>query len=202
MKEEKNSLLNLPNILSFSRILLIPVFLALMINKKIVEAGAVFFLAGFTDVLDGFAARLLHQKTKLGALFDPAADKLLMTSAFIVLTIPSLNSPQIIPLWLTIVVICRDLFIVSSAFALYKLKGQKSFPPSVLGKASTVCQFTVLILVLFFNSFKISSPSLQPLYFLTLVLTILSGMHYSYIGFRIISLPRKSQIMNKENSHD
>lgn len=191
-KEEKNSFLNLPNILSLLRILLIPVFLVLMIQGKIVEASAVFFFAGFTDVLDGFAARLLHQKTKIGALLDPAADKLLMISAFIVLTIPSLNSPHIIPLWLTIVVISRDLFIVSSAFALYKLRGQKSFPPSFLGKSSTVCQFMVLIFVLLFNSFHISFPYLRLLYFLTLALTLLSGVHYSYIGFRIISLPKKN----------
>ncbi len=191
-KEEKNSLLNLPNILSCLRILLIPVFLALMIQGKVMEASAVFFFAGFTDVLDGVAARLFHQKTKIGALLDPTGDKLLMTSAFIVLTIPSLNSPHIIPLWLTIVVISRDLFIVSSAFVLYKLRGQKTFPPSLWGKSSTVCQFMVLILVLFFNSFQISFPYLRLLYLLTLALTLLSGMHYSYIGFRIISIPKKS----------
>ena len=191
-KEEKNSLLNLPNILSCLRILLIPVFLALMIQGKVMEASAVFFFAGFTDVLDGVAARLFHQKTKIGALLDPTGDKLLMTSAFIVLTIPSLNSPHIIPLWLTIVVISRDLFIVSSAFALYKLRGQKTFPPSLWGKSSTVCQFMVLILVLFFNSFQISFPYLRLLYLLTLALTLLSGMHYFYIGFRIISVPKRS----------
>lgn len=191
-KEEKDSLLNLPNILSLLRILLIPVFLALMIRGKVMEASAVFLFAGFTDVLDGFAARLLHQKTKIGALLDPAGDKLLMTSAFIVLTIPSLNSPHIIPLWLTIAVISRDLFIVSSAFALYKLRGQKTFLPSLWGKSSTVCQFIVLILVLFFNSFQISFPYLRLLYFLTLALTLLSGVHYSYIGFRIISIPKRS----------
>ena len=191
-KEEKNSLLNLPNILSLLRILLIPVFLALMIQGKVMEASAVFFFAGFTDVLDGFAARLFHQKTKIGALLDPAGDKLLMTSAFIVLTIPSLNSPHIIPLWLTIAVISRDLFIVSSAFALYKLRGQKTFLPSLWGKSSTVCQFMVLILVLFFNSFQISFSYLRLLYFLTLALTLLSGVHYSYIGFRIISVPKRS----------
>ena len=190
-KEEKNSLLNLPNILSLLRIFLIPVFLVLMIQGKVMEASAIFFFAGFTDVLDGFAARLFHQKTKIGALLDPAGDKLLMTSAFIVLTIPSLNSPHIIPLWLTIVVISRDLFIVSSAFALYKLRGQKTFLPSLWGKSSTVCQFMVLILVLFFNSFQISFPYLRLLYFLTLSLTLLSGVHYFYIGFRIISVPKK-----------
>ena len=155
------------------------------------EASAIFFFAGFTDVLDGVAARLFHQKTKIGALLDPAGDKLLMTSAFIVLTIPSLNSPHIIPLWLTIVVISRDLFIVSSAFTLYKLRGQKTFLPSLWGKSSTVCQFMVLILVLFFNSFQISFPYLRLFYFLTLALTLLSGVHYFYIGFRIISVPKK-----------
>ena len=191
-EEEKNSLFNLPNTLCLLRVLLIPVFLILMVQGKILEASAVFFLAGFTDVLDGFAARLLHQKTKIGALLDPAADKLLMTSAFIVLTIPSLNSPHVIPLWLTIVVIGRDLFIVSSAFALYKLRGQKTFPPSLFGKSSTVCQFMVLILVLFFNSFQVPFPYLRFLYSLTLALTLLSGVHYSYIGLRIISAPRKS----------
>ena len=191
-EEEKNSLLNFPNILSLLRILLIPVFLVLMIKGKVMEASAVFFFAGFTDVLDGFAARLFHQKTKIGALLDPAGDKLLMTSAFIVLTIPSLNSPHIIPLWLTITVISRDLIIVSSAFALYKLRGQKTFLPSLWGKSSTVCQFMVLILVLFFNSFQISFPYLRLLYFLTLALTLLSGVHYSYIGFRLISAPRRS----------
>ncbi len=191
-KEEKNSLLNLPNILSLLRIFLIPVFLILMIRGKVKEASAVFFFAGFTDVLDGFAARLLHQKTKIGALLDPAGDKLLMTSAFIILTVPSLNSPHIIPLWLTAVVISRDLFIVSSAFALYKLRGQKTFLPSLWGKSSTVCQFMVLILVLFFNSFQISFPYLRLLYFLTLALTLLSGVHYFYIGFRIISVPKRS----------
>jgi len=190
-KEEKNSLLNLPNILSLLRIFLIPVFLVLMIQGKVMEASAIFFFAGFTDVLDGFAARLFHQKTKIGALLDPAGDKLLMTSAFIVLTIPSLNSPHIIPLWLTIVVISRDLFIVLSAFALYKLRGQKTFLPSLWGKSSTVCQFMVLILVLFFNSFQISFPYLRLFYFLTLALTLLSGVHYFYIGFRIISVPKK-----------
>ena len=201
-EEEKNNFFNLANILSLLRILLIPVFLVLMVQGKVVAASVVFFVAGFTDVLDGFAARLLHQKTKIGALLDPAADKLLMTSAFVVLTIPSLNFPYVIPLWLTVIVIGRDLFIVSSAFALYKLRGQKDYPPSLFGKSSTVCQFVVLVLVLFLNSFQISFPYMRLVYYLTLALTLLSGVHYSYIGFKILSAPRKSQIMLKENSYD
>jgi len=192
MKAKKNRLFILPNVISLLRILLIPIFIVMMLHRKTLEAFAVFLLAGLTDLLDGFTARLWHLKTRIGALLDPAADKLLMTASFIILTLPSINSPHIIPLWLTIVVISRDLVIVSSAFVLYKLRGQKTFRPSILGKASTVCQVMVVLLVLFFNSFQISSPYLSLLYLLTLVLTLLSGFHYSYIGIRMISLPKRS----------
>lgn len=191
-KEKKNSLLILPNVISLSRILLIPIFIVMMLHRKTLEAFVVFLVAGLTDLLDGFTARLWHLKTRIGALLDPAADKLLMTASFIVLTFPSINSPNVIPLWLTIVVISRDLVIVSSAFIIYKLRGQKTFRPSLLGKSSTVCQVMVILLVLFFNSFQISSPYLSLLYLLTLALTLLSGLHYSYIGVRMISLPKRS----------
>ena len=191
-KEEKNSLFNLPNILSLIRILLIPVFLVLMFQRKMLEAFIVFLFAGFTDILDGFTARLWHLKTKLGALLDPAADKLLMTASFIVLTLPSLNLSNTIPLWLTTAVVGRDLFLVSSAFIAYKLRGQKSFPPSTLGKTCTVCQVTIILLVLFFNSIKTSPPYLIWLYVLTLVLTLLSAVHYSYIGYKIFFPHQKS----------
>jgi len=173
-KEKRNNLLNLPNCLSLLRIFLIPVFLVLMVNRKITEAFIVFLLAGFTDILDGFTARLLHLKTKIGAFLDPMADKLLMTASFIILTIPSLNSPNVIPFWLTISVIGRDLLIVSAAFVLYKLRGQKTFLPSILGKTCTVLQVMVPILVLFLNFRQIESHLLIWLYSLTLLFTFLS----------------------------
>ena len=192
VKEKKtNNFFNLPNTISLSRILLIPIFLVLVINRKTLEAFVIFLVAGFTDILDGFAARLWNQKTKMGALLDPAADKLLMTASFIILSIPGLNSPNVIPLWLTIAVIGRDLYIVSGAFTAYKLRGQKKFPPSILGKTSTVLQCAVPSLVLFFNSAQISSPYLNWLYLSTLVFTLLSGIHYSYIGYKIMTTPKQ-----------
>lgn len=183
---EKSIWLALPNIISLVRIFLIPVFVLMMIWRKTSEAFAVLLLAGFTDVLDGFTARALGLRTKLGALLDPAADKLLITASFILLTIPRLNSPNVIPLWLTIIVIGRDLLIVSAAFLLFKLRGQKTFPPSIPGKASTVCQIIVVLLVLLFNLAKVSPPFLVWLYFLTLALVILSTLHYSKFGLRIM----------------
>jgi len=192
VKEEKNNLLTLPNLLSFLRIMLIPVFLFMILRQEVFNAMVVFLMAGVTDLLDGFTARIWHQKTKIGALLDPAADKLLATSAFIVLTLPAFNSPNIIPLWLTSVVIGRDLFIVGGSIILYILIRQKKFKPSFLGKASTSCQLTVVLLVLFFNSIETSLTFLGLVFHLTLIATILSGIHYTYVGVRMLATARQS----------
>ncbi len=189
--KKKSDWLKLPNILSLLRILLIPVFLILMINRKTTAAFYVFLFAGLTDILDGSAARLLHQKTKIGAILDPAADKLLMTASFIILSIPALNSPNVIPYWLTISVIGRDLLIASAALALYILKGQKTFLPSLLGKTCTVLQVMVPLLVLLLNTRQISSHLLLWLYYLTLLFTFLSAVHYAFIGCRMLSQSRE-----------
>jgi len=191
-REKKNTVLNPPNLLSILRILLIPVFLFLMVKRKVPEAFAVFLLAGFTDVLDGFTARVWNMKTKIGAFLDPAADKLLMTASFIILTIPSLNSPNVIPLWLTITVIGRDLLIVSAAFILYLIRGQKSFLPTLLGKSCTVLQVMVILIVLFLNTRQVAFPLLIWLYLLTLLLTVLSAVDYSFVGIRMLGRPKEA----------
>lgn len=185
--EEDNALLTTPNILTILRILLVPVFLAMMLQQKTFHALAVFLVAGATDILDGFAARIWHQKTKIGAVLDPAADKLLLTTGFVLLTIPSLSSPHVIPLWLTLVVVGRDIVIVIGAIILFKLIGQKTFYPSLLGKTSTFCQVLVVLLVLLFNAFEVISISLMWAYYVTLIATILSGIHYGSVGFRLLS---------------
>ncbi len=186
VSDEKNLFLTLPNILSISRIFLIPVFLMMIIQRKAFGALAVFILAGLTDLLDGLTARLWHLKTKIGALLDPLADKLLATSSFIVLSLPSLNLLNAIPIWLTISVISRDLLISGGVFATFKLRGQKRFDPTIFGKASTVCQFSVIFFVLFFNYTQKSPPYLSWLYLATLFFTLVSGIHYVAIGFKMI----------------
>jgi cardiolipin synthase len=182
MEANKQQNFNLPNAISISRILMIPVFLYMMMNHKSTGAFAVFLIASSTDFLDGAAARLLNQKTKLGALLDPASDKLFMTSAFIILTLPSLNSPNMIPFWLTLGVIGRDVIIAIGSFYLYLRIGQKAFPPTLVGKASTVCQFTVLCVVLLLNMLQSHAPQLLWFYILTLSLTLISGYQYVQIG--------------------
>ncbi len=188
MKEQtEERFWTIPNIFSTIRICLIPLFLYLMVKNHILEAMIVFLIASTTDILDGMTARIWNQKTKIGGLLDPAADKLLMTAAIIILSFPSFCHPNTIPLWLTVAIIGRDIAIVSAAFVLYKLRGETKFPPSLLGKASTVCQMGVIFCVLLLNVLGAVYVFLSWLYILTFALTILSGMAYGLRGFRSLS---------------
>jgi len=176
----------LPNLLTLSRILLVPVFLWMMLEKKPVEAFLIFLLAGLTDVLDGLAARLWHQKSKLGLWLDPAADKVLLTAAFVVLSLPGLSKPNAIPLWVVFIVIGRNVLIAIAALLLMRLKGQKAFYPTLLGKVSTVCQVLTVLVVLIFNTLGRTSFILSWLYDATLAATILSGVQYACKAFRLV----------------
>jgi cardiolipin synthase len=178
-------ILTVPNLFTFLRIGLIPLFLSYMIQHDQRKALIVFFIAASTDFLDGIAARLLNQKSKIGALLDPAGDKLLMTAAMIALSISAISSPNVIPIWLTFIVIGRDLYIVAGSLVMYKRTKFSTFAPTFVGKMSTVCQMCVLILVLFFNANNSPQSNLVWLYFLTLGLTIVSGIQYTIIGRRI-----------------
>ncbi len=178
-------IITIPNLFSIMRIGLIPLFLIYVIKQDPRKALIVFFIAASTDFLDGIAARILKQKSKIGALLDPAGDKLLMTAAMITLSLPSISSPNFIPLWLTVFVIGRDLYIVTGSWVVYKRTRHTSFTPTFVGKMSTVCQMCVLILVLFFNAVNSAQPNLLWLYILTLGLTIISGIQYTLIGRRI-----------------
>ncbi len=175
---------NLPNFFSLMRIILVPFFVFAMLKGQVNWAFGIFLVSAATDFLDGASARLLNQKTKLGALLDPLGDKLFMTAAMIMLSIPALNSPHVLPLWLTVLVIGRDILIVSGALVLYQKKGRSDFPPALSGKASTVCLFFVLLLVLYFNLIKQGSRILIWGYVLTSLLTILSGTEYVLRGRR------------------
>jgi cardiolipin synthase len=183
----------LPNLLTFSRILLVPVFLWMMLEEKPVEAFLVFLLAGLTDVLDGLAARLWHQKSRLGLWLDPAADKVLMTAAFVLLGLPGLSKPNAIPFRVVFIVIGRDVLIAIAALLLMRLKGQKAFYPTLLGKVSMVSQVLTVLVVLIFNTLGRTSFILSWLYDTTLAATVLSGVQYATKAFRIVVPPEKTE---------
>jgi cardiolipin synthase len=174
-----------PNLFTFLRIGLIPLFLVYMIQHDPPKALIVFMIAASTDLLDGITARLLKQKSKIGALLDPAGDKLLMTAAIIALSIPAISSPNVIPLWLTVIVIGRDIYIVTGSLVMYKRTRHSTFTPTFVGKMSTVCQMSILVLVLFSNVIDSPQPHLIWLYILTLGLALISGVQYTIIGRRI-----------------
>ncbi|MGD2294296.1 MAG: CDP-alcohol phosphatidyltransferase family protein [Candidatus Aminicenantes bacterium] len=186
-KNSNKSLFTAPNILSMLRILLIPVFITFLIQHKVVHALLVFLFAALTDLLDGIAARVWKQKTELGTYLDPAADKLLMASSFIVLSLPSVSTPNTIPFWLMLIVILRDLYIVSGTLAFIRLTRSTAIKPSILGKASTVLEMGLLILVLIYNALGKSPSYLSLIYVITMALAVLSAAHYTHIGLRAYS---------------
>jgi len=190
-KARRSEVLTLPNLLSLSRILLTPVFVWMMVQKRPWPAFVVFLAAGATDALDGFAARLLHLKSTLGLWLDPIGDKVLLTSAFVVLTLPTLSQPNTLPLWLTAICIGRDVAIALTALVLITLRGKQTFKPVLAGKASTVCQILVLYFVLFCNATGRSPEVLGWLYVLTAILTSVSWVQY---GFRGIVILRRGRL--------
>jgi len=185
----RSELLALPNLLSISRILLTPVFVWMMIAGKPWEAFFVFLAAGATDALDGFAARRLRLKTSAGLWLDPAGDKVLLTAAFVTLSLPGLAQPNTLPLWLTAICVGRDLAIAAAALVIVLLRGMRTFKPVLAGKASTICQVLVLYVVLFFNAMGTSPAFLTWLFILTAALTLLSWVQY---GIRGVALLRRT----------
>ena len=175
-----------PNQLTVLRMGFVPVFILLIAYKYIGLALGVFFLAGITDMLDGLIARKYGQRTHLGTFLDPLADKLLVVSAFTMLSVESLELAVRIPLWLTITVISRDLLLVVSVLIIYITGGRRTFLPTLLGKCTTACQLLLVITVLVSNYLGAPIHGLSLITYLTLGLTVASGLHYMLRGMKLI----------------
>ncbi len=190
-RARRPELFTLPNILSLSRVLLTPVFVGMMITKKPWAAFFVFLAAGATDALDGLAARLLRLQSTLGIWLDPLGDKVLLTSAFVVLSLPALSQPNTLPLWLTAICIGRDVAIAVTTLVLISLLGKQTFKPVLAGKASTVCQVFLLYCVLYSNAVGRSPQALAWLYVLTALLTCISWIQYGFRGIALLRARRE-----------
>jgi cardiolipin synthase len=179
--EQRNSTINIPNILTVIRILLVPLFIIFLLKDMFHFALLVFTVAAISDGLDGLFARYLDQRTLLGAYLDPLADKLLLTSAFIVLAVI-----KIVPAWLAVIVISRDILIVLGIAIFAMADISIEIRPRIISKCTTVFQlFTIFFLLL---DPKIPGADMIKwiLYWLTAGITILSGLHYTYIGMNFI----------------
>ncbi len=177
-EERSSAIFTLPNILSFARVLLTPVFIWAMVSLKPWHAFGIFLLAGATDALDGFTARFFRLKSNVGVWLDPMGDKVLLTAAFVCLTFARWSAPNVLPLWLTAVCVGRDVLIAGGALAYTWLRGRTQFKPSLIGKASTILQVMTLLAVLLWNGLGRSPLFLAWLYGVTAAVTVASGILY------------------------
>ena len=128
------SVLTAANQVTLVRMLLVPAFVILVVYGHLGSALLVFMFAGLTDLLDGLIARWSGQQSTLGAWLDPMADKLLAVSTFVVLTIPGLGLANRLPIWLTVMIIMRDVVIVATVAIVNLAVGRRTFRPSIFGK--------------------------------------------------------------------
>ncbi|MGE5304514.1 MAG: CDP-alcohol phosphatidyltransferase family protein [Alphaproteobacteria bacterium] len=173
-------MLNLPNFLTLIRILTIPFFLVYLAYHRYGEAFIVFVLGGMTDFLDGLTARLMNQQTAIGAYLDPAADKLLVISSFVVL-----GMIGAIPMWLAVVVVSRDvLLIVGYGIVYFLVEERPAAKPSWIGKGSTMLQLVTMgtALALLAKPGLFDDWVMTGLIALTALATIASGVQYIYRG--------------------
>ena len=181
--------LTLANQLTFLRLVAVPFFIIAVLQARFGLAFGIFLAAGITDLFDGLVARVFQQRTALGAFLDPAADKLLLTSAFVLLTnypnlFQSIPMTNRIPIGLTILMISRDFLIVAIALMLNLAYGQTRFRPSLWGKITTGSELVTAGLVLLCNHFKWRHPIVSVAVVTTLVLILVSGFHYLWRTIR------------------
>ena len=188
-----NTILTIPNLLTFLRMALIPVFASLLYYGYSHWALFVFIVAGVSDGVDGLIARKFNQESELGTIIDPIADKLLMTTAFIILTMPNVLQPVRhlpVPFWVTAAVIGRDVLIITVAGAINIMTGFRGFRPSWLGKLSTLVQVIAvgMILLAAVTGYGFYLPTT---YFIVVLLAFASGFHYI---FHVAKLMREEEV--------
>jgi cardiolipin synthase len=175
-------IINIPNLLTLLRILITPLFVIFMIKGQYRLSLLIFFMAGVSDGLDGLFARWFNQKTVLGAHLDPIADKLLLTAAFVALAVQ-----QVIPSWLAVVVISRDILIITGIAILRFFHVAFTICHSMISKCTTAIQLATVFLVLLRFEIAAVQPLLLPLFWFTTLLTTASGLHYVVLGITLLN---------------
>jgi cardiolipin synthase len=176
--------LTVPNQLTFLRLGFLPLFLVLIMSEHYKWALAVLLLAAVSDGLDGWLARHLNQRTALGAYLDPIADKLLLSSSFLVLALKGK-----VLWWLTIVVLTRDMMMLTAAVVIILVVGYRPFPPTFYGKMTTFFQILLVFAAVTQAAFPTLGLSYAPvvLRYAVAAITTFSGLHYSVIVARRLS---------------
>jgi len=173
--------LTIANVLTLLRMGLVPFLVILVIQGRFAWALAVLVVAGLTDLFDGVFARRSGSHSTLGAMLDPVADKILLSSSFVALTWGS-HLLAAIPKWLTVLTLSRDAIVVISVLIINLTVGRRVFYPSLLGKTSTICQIVTVGVVLLCNALGVAPSALLFLYLLAGALAVGSGFHYVYLA--------------------
>ncbi len=190
-------IVTVPNMLTIFRMVLIPVFVTLIFYQRFIWALAVFVIAGLTDGLDGLLARRFDQRSQLGTILDPIADKLMLVTAFVVLSLKAVFPQPLpghlpIPFWVTVAVISRDVFIVVGAAAINIMTGFRGFRPSLLGKINTTVQIMAIAAIMFAASFPYGTGYYLPTIYLTVfTFAVFSGLHYVFFVSRLMNEDRR-----------
>ncbi|MGB7844087.1 MAG: CDP-alcohol phosphatidyltransferase family protein [Candidatus Acidiferrum sp.] len=170
-----------PNQITLLRLGFLPFFLILVLYEKYGWALFVLVFVALTDAIDGYLARTLQQKSALGAYLDPIADKLLLSSSFVVLAME-----KKIGWWLTMMVLSRDILLLVVAAVILIVQGYRPFPPSLLGKATTLFEIALVFFVVFAAAFP-HDPApiiIHYLAYLVAALVTISGFHYAFVVAR------------------
>jgi len=176
--------ITIPNLLTLLRLFSVPFFVTALVYKKVVLGLIIFLLASFTDLLDGYVAKRFNQKSYLGTLLDPLADKVLLDGAFITMAFMKYTPP-----WLAIAVVSRDVLLVGGVVltALF-FGGAVEVTPSLLGKGTTFLQVVTVFTTLLFHGLGLSTDHLlQTLNLLTFAAIMISGVDYIYRGVKTLS---------------
>ena len=166
------------NQLTLLRMLLVPPFVILLLYGHQGWALVTFMAAGVTDLFDGLIARRTGQKTTLGAWLDPMADKLLLVSMFVMLTLPGIGSANRLPLWFTVLVLSRDITIVLTVAVVNLAIGPRTFRPSIFGKVATATYIVTGVITLYFNYIGVESPVVTLFVYASLAISVISAFDY------------------------
>jgi cardiolipin synthase len=176
--------MNIPNFITLIRIILVPIVVILLIQGSFRKALVVFIVAGISDAVDGFLARFMHQQTVIGAYLDPIADKALLISTFVTLSIL-----HIIPAWLAVIVISRDFIILLGISVLFIMSVSVEIRPALVSKMTTLLQVGTIFLALFIRCLPdgVDHKWLDIFFWGTAIFTVVSGLHYMSRGFKLIN---------------
>lgn len=176
--------LNIPNVITLGRVFAVPFMVWLVLEHEIKTAFWLFIIAGISDGVDGYLAKIMKAQSTIGSYLDPIADKLLLVSAFVILGVQ-----ELLPLWLVIMVVFRDVAIVIGAALIELLTRNLRMSPNFSSKVNTTVQIALVAAVLGINGLDIEGGSflIEGLIYITALTTVLSGLIYLYQWGQTIS---------------